>query len=320
MSKVRVMRKFYIIAISLFTLVGCRDSVETPRHTIGFASQVNRSIVEGVEDLRNGEGIKLFGTATLTSGDIIRLFDAEQLYFDTDLYDWNYVNTRYWAPQADHRFYALWPYDTNATFTDEDAKVTINHTADADGADLLYAVASRNLLYNEDYSTVSLSFRHACAALQFSIINASDAVVTNVSNIYLTGVQNKGTFTFDISGTSNWELDGSVVASTDRTTFGGDNLTNLAIDINTKHSLYAGGAVVVPPQEILNTEILLHLEIKKQGNATAEVKDVMLGKLGASAPIEWEAGKKYEYTLTVTENAIVSNVKVVPWIDHYVDL
>ena len=31
-------------------------------------------------------------------------------------------------------------------------------------------------------------------------------------------------------------------------------------------------------------------------------------------------GKKYEYTLTVTENAIVSNVKVVPWIDHYVDL
>ena len=320
MSKVRVMRKFYIIAISLFTLIGCRDSVETPRHTIGFVSQVNRSIVEGVEDLRNGEGVKLFGTATLTSGDIIRLFDAERLYFDTELYDWNYVNTRYWAPQADHRFCAVWPYDTNATFTDEDAKVTINHTADADGADLLYAVASRNLLNNEDYSTVSLSFRHACAALQFSIINASDAIVTNVSNIYLTGVQNKGTFTFGIAGTANWELDGSVVASTDSTTFGGDNLTNLAIDINTKHSLYAGGAVVVPPQEILNTEILLHLEIKKQGNATAEVKDVMLGKLGASAPIEWEVGKKYEYTLTVTENAIVSNVKVVPWIDHYVDL
>ncbi len=320
MSKVRVMRKFYIIAILLFTLVGCRDSVETPRHTIGFVSQVNRSIVEGVENLRNGEGVKLFGTATLTSGDIIRLFDAERLYFDTDLNDWNYVNTRYWAPQADHRFYAVWPYDTNATFSDEEATVTINHTADANGADLLYAVASRNLLNNEDYSTVSLSFRHACAALQFSIINASDAIVTNVSNIYLTGVQNKGSFTFGIAGTANWELDGSVVASTDRTTFGGDNLTNLAIDINTKHSLYAGGAVVVPPQEILNTEILLHLEIKKQGNATAEVKDVMLGKLGASAPIEWEAGKKYEYTLTVTENAIVSNVKVVPWIDHYVDL
>lgn len=56
MSKVRVMRKFYIIAISLFALIGCRDSVETPRHTIGFASQVNRSIVEGVEDLHEGGG------------------------------------------------------------------------------------------------------------------------------------------------------------------------------------------------------------------------------------------------------------------------
>ena len=54
MSKVRVMRKFYIIAISLFALIGCRDSVEAPRHTIGFASQVNRSIVEGVEDLHEG--------------------------------------------------------------------------------------------------------------------------------------------------------------------------------------------------------------------------------------------------------------------------
>ena len=73
--------------------------METPRHTIGFASQVNRSIVEGVEDLHEGGGIKLFGTATLTSGDIIRLFDAERLYFDTDLNDWNYVNTRYWAPK-----------------------------------------------------------------------------------------------------------------------------------------------------------------------------------------------------------------------------
>jgi hypothetical protein len=312
------MRKFYMLATLMFVLAGCDKPVDTPRHKIGFASQMNRSIVEGVDDLKE-KSIKLFGTAIL-DGEVSSLFNGEELYYDSVLGDWDYADTRYWIPQAEHRFFVVWPYQTDCTFSVAESTVVINHTATAAGADLLYTTATRNLAESDDYSAVPLTFRHGCAALQFNIINASDRAISSISNIYLVGLKNKGKFTFGIDGSADWVLNEEVVAATDHTTFGGSDLTNLPIDINTKHPLYADGAILVLPQEILNTDVKLHLEIKKAGSNTVDSKDFELGKLGGSTPIEWEIGKRYEYTMTVTENTIVSNVKVVPWIDHYVDL
>ena len=309
------MRKFYLMAISMFALLGCeRPVVKEPSHEIGFASQTSRSIVEGLEDLYK-DGIKIFGTLDV-DGTIVRLFDAEKLYYDEDLAIWDYKNTRYWTPQLEHRFYALWPYDTTCTFSDSESVVTIdNHTASTNGADLLYTVASRTPIDDNDYSAVSLSFTHACAALQFNIVNASNGVIPSVSNIYLVGLKNKGTFTFGIDGTAEWDLKEEVVAENDHTTYGGrTDLTNLPVDINKKQSLYADGAIVVLPQEIVDTDVKFHLEIG------TEIREFKLGQLGASAPTKWEAGKRYEYTMTITESSIVANVTVVPWNDRYVDL
>lgn len=310
------MRKFYAVAILMFVLVGCNEPVELPHYEIGFVSQVSRAIVESVEGLYNA-GIKIFGTAIPQEGETILLFDAENLSYNDELEDWDYTNTRYWVPQAKHHFCAVWPYATECSFSDTDSKITIEHESGSNGADLLYTTATRNLAENEDYSAVSLSFHHACAALQFSIINASNADVSKVSEIYLVGVKNEGTFTFGVGEEANWELGNSVV--NDYTTFGGKELTNLKVNINTKYSLYEGGAIVVLPQEIQGTNVKFHLKITKQDKSVEE-KTVELGKLGGSTPTKWEAGKRYEYTLTVKENTIVSNVKVVPWVEHYVEL
>ena len=313
------MRKLYLVAILMLAMVGCDDPMEVSGHIIDFASQINRSIIEDLDGLYGEPGIKLFGTATLND-DIIRLFDAEKLYCSTSSNNWEYDNTRYWVPQAEHHFCALWPYGTQCNFSSNDAVVTIdNYTATATGADLLYATATRNLVDSEDYSAVPLTLHHACAALQFNIINASDKVVSLVNNVYLVGLKNKGTFSFGTEVAAGWVLGDSVVAATDYTTYGGATLTNLSIDINAKNSLYEGGAILVLPQDILS-DVKFHLEITKQGNYNPEKKDILLGQLGGSAPTRWETGKRYEYTMTVTENAIVSNVKVIPWVDQYVDL
>lgn len=312
------MQRFFIFAAVALVLIGCNNEMEAPRREIGFLSNVNRSIINEVEQLYSGgEGIKLFGTVSL-DGKIIRLFDAEKLYHSSST-GWVYDNTRYWVPQMEHRFCAIWPYNTNCTFSDNNASVSLNHTTSSNGADLLYAVATRNLAENEDYSPVPITLHHACAALQFSIINASDVEVSSVSDIYLVGLQDKGSFTFGVDGTANWTLSDSVVAATDKTTFGGNDLSNLAININKKNSLYEGGAILVLPQEIANKDVKFHLVFKKS-NANPEEKTIELGKLGGAAPTKWEAGKRYEYTLTVTENKIVSNVNIVPWVEHYVDL
>ena len=304
------MQKVFVVAILLFALLGCEAPMEETYHQIGFASQINRSIVEEVGDLYS-EGVKLFGTATL-NGDVIRLFDAEELYYSSSMGDWEYVNTRYWVPQAKHSFWALWPYTTACTFSEKAGSVTINHTSNATSADLLYSTATRDLTNSEDYSTVPLVLHHACAALEFNVINASDKEITSISNIYLVGLKNMGTFTFGIDGSAAWAVDSSVVTATD--IYGGKSLSDVPVNLNTKHSLYEGGAILVVPQEIGGTDVKFHVAISGSN------KTVSLGNLGSAAPSKWEAGKRYEYTLTIKENEIVSNVKVVPWVDHYVDL
>ena len=308
------MQKIFVVAILLFALLGCEAPMEETYHQIGFASQINRSIVEEVGDLYN-EGVKLFGTATL-NGDVIRLFDAEKLYCSSSMGDWEYVNTRYWVPQAKHSFWALWPYTTACTFSEKAGNVTINHTSNATSADLLYSTATRDLTNSEDYSTVPLVLHHACAALEFNVINASDKEITSISNIYLVGLKNMGTFTFGIDGSAAWAVDSSVVAATDSETYRGrTDLSDVPVNLNTKLSLYEGGAILVVPQEIGGTDVKFHVAISGYPDKT-----VSLGNLGSAAPSKWEAGKRYEYTLTIKENEIVSNVKVVPWVDHYVDL
>ena len=74
------------------------------------------------------------------------------------------------------------------------------------------------------------------------------------------------------------------------------------------------------PQTVYKTPVTLHLEYIKEGDAEYAVRNVELGWLGGTTPTEWKAGEKYEYNLTITENTITTEVRVVDWIDHFVDL
>jgi hypothetical protein len=87
-----------------------------------------------------------------------------------------------------------------------------------------------------------------------------------------------------------------------------------------KHSLYDYGSLLVLPQSVYKTDITLHLEYIKQGDASYAIRDITLGWLGGSTPTEWKAGQRYEYNLTITDNTITTEVRVVDWIDDYVDL
>ncbi len=319
------MRKGLIIGIVIWALVGCGEntqSIEKPLE-IGFASQMSRAIIEGSDDLRNEE-LQLYGTYTL-NGRTVRLFDAERLYYDTQLPGWDYATTQYWISGALYRFCAVSPYIVPCTFSDAEGKMIItNYEGMTEGPDLLYAAVKRDLAGNNDFSTVLLNFRHACAALQFNLINASNQTLTDVCNIRLVGLQNKGNFYFDTSGTASWMLDGSTVSPTVLTQpFAGACTLpegGLPVNLNIKHSLYDNGAILVLPQTIYKTDVTLHLEYIKNGDAVYAIRNIELGKLGGVTPTEWKAGEKYEYTLTITDNTITTEVKVVDWVDHYVDL
>jgi hypothetical protein len=316
------MRKVLTIVLALLVLVGCENTkpIESDG-AISFASQYNRSLIDSDADLRE-QDIKLFGAYTL-DGRTARLFDAERLYYNAELPGWDYDNTQYWIAKANYRFCAVYPYNAPCTFNDAEGKVTIaNYEGSTGGPDVLYASAKRDLAESYDVSTVPLHFRHACAAVQFNLINASNATLTDVRNIRLVGLHNRGNFSFDTEGTAEWEFDGTVVESYSQAFGGACTLPNggLPVNLNVKHSLYDGGALLVLPQTIYKTPVTLHLEYIKQGDAEYAIRNIELGWLGGLTPTEWKPGEKYEYDLTITDNTITFEVNVVDWIDHYVDL
>lgn len=318
------MRKVLTILAAMLVLSGCDHSepIDYSRK-IGFASQVNRSVVEDITDLQQQE-IKLFGAYTLDGG-TARVFDAERLYYDATLPGWDYAIPQYWIMNAAYRFCAVSPYNVPCTFSDETGEVTIGgYVGSTGGADILYASAERDLYGNEDYSTVPLHFRHACAGVQFNLVNASSNVLKDVRNIRLVGLQNRGNFTFDSQGSAAWVLDGSTIGESDsEQPFGGMCTLpdgGLPVNLNVKHPLYDEKVLMVLPQTIYKTPVTLHLEYIKEGDAEYAVRNIELGWLGGVTPTEWKSGEKYEYNLTITDNTITFEVIVVDWVDNFVDL
>lgn len=318
------MRKVLIVLLTMLVLSGCSDSKPIgDLRKIGFASQVNRSIVENIGDLQQQE-IKLYGAYTL-DGRTARVFDAERLYYDSSLPGWDYAIPQYWIMNAAYRFCAISPNNVPCDFSDEVGEVVISgYRSSTGGVDLLYASAERDLKDNEDYSTVPLHFRHACAGVQFNLINASSNVLRDVRNIRLVGLQNCGNFTFDSQGTAEWALDGTTIGADDYAQpFGGICTLpdgGLPVNLNVRHPLYDEKVLMVLPQTIYKTPVTLHLEYIKEGDAEYAVRDIKLGWLGGSTPTEWKSGEKYEYNLTITDNTITFEVIVVDWIDNFVDL
>lgn len=317
------MRRFFAIALMALTLVACeRDIPTTPSREISFASELGRSMVNGVEGLR-AQQISLFASYSYDGGSA-RVFDAERLYYNAAIPAWDYDHPQYWLMGAYYRFCAISPYTVRATYADSGELTVSGYESYTGASDLLYAAAVRDLSNVEDFSTVNLHFRHACAGVQFSIVNGSSSVLTDVRNIRIVGIHNKGDFSFRADGTSMWNFTGAVLpAESEEYPFAGVCALpegGLPVNIAVEHPLYDSGAVLVLPQTIYKSAATLHLEYKKKDDTEYAVRNIELGMLGGSTPTEWKAGELYKYKLNITDNTITAEVKVVDWIDNYVDL
>lgn len=317
------MRKILAIALIVMVAIGCGKEHQTlgPQQ-IGFASQISRSLIDSPEVLCTQQ-ISLYGSYTF-DGRSARVFDGERLYYDSQISAWDYNNTQYWIMGAYYRFSAVCPYSVSCTYTDSGEVVIPSYSSYTDGSDILYAYQVRDLAVAEDYSEVPLSFHHACAAVKFSIVNGSSSVLTDVRNIRLVGLHNKGDFRIGADGTAGWTLDSSTVpAVSEEHPFAGVCTLpsgGLPVNISVDYSLYDNGAVVVLPQSIYKSGVTLHLEYKKVGDSAYAVRDIELGMLGGTTPTEWKAGEVYKYKLNITDNTITAEVTVVDWIDNFVDL
>ena len=317
------MRKFLAIALVVMAAIGCgKESISSRPQKIGFDSQISRALIDSPEALCTQQ-IRLFGSYTF-DGSGAPVFDGERLYYDSQIEAWDYNNTQYWIMGAYYHFRAVCPYSVACTYTDSGEVVIPSYSSYTEGSDILYAHQVRDLSVAEDYSAVPLHFRHACSAVKFSIVNGSSSVLTDVRNIRLVGLHNRGEFRIGADGTAAWTLDSSTVpAVSEEHPFAGVCTLpsgGLPVNISVDYSLYDTGAVVVLPQSIYKSGVTLHLEYKKVGDSAYAVRDIELGMLGGTTPTEWKAGEVYKYKLNITDNTITAEVTVVDWIDNFVDL
>lgn len=326
------MRRLFNIAVAIafvITLHSCNRGEERGgAPAILFRSAVEQSrggLVESVSDMHE-RGISIMGAIESGNGNKSLLFDHEHLAYDESL-GWHYGTARYWMRGMKYHFTAIYPYnDSDYSYDTASGTVTcLGYNAGERhlNTDLMYAVAERDLSdmnATPDYSAVELPFEHACSAVEFRLRNSSNATITAVTDVSLVGVCAEGDFSLSAAGVPTWSIDTSNRV-TNHDTFGGVcTLPAGGLPVNTEyyHSIYDSKVLTMLPQRISKSGATLHFNIRIEGSSTVFPHEVNLGNI-ASTP-QWDAGTRYIYNLTLTDETITFEVSVVDWIEDFIEL
>lgn len=325
------MRKIFdilIVAILLSSVVSCdtdKPKVDLPE--IAFRSNIEQSrggLVESEADIRD-RGISLMGSV-VSGGVRYMLIDHAHLAYDA-VNGWSYGTPCYWARGGKYHFLAIYPYDDNDYDYDmTDGSVTfVGYNAGTKhlNTDFLYTVATRdlsNLNVEPDYSAVELPFKHACSAVEFRLRNSSNAKVVAITDVALTNICAEGDFHLSANGTATWSID-TDNRVTDHDTFGGIcTLPAGGLPVNTSyyHSLYDSQTLTMLPQRVWKSGITLSFNVRIEGSSTVFPHEIDLGNI--SSVTDWSAGKRYVYSLTLTDETITFDATVVDWIEDFIEL
>ena len=219
---------------------------------------------------------------------------------------WTYTGgTQYWLPGYTYNFHALYPStlpDENVTIT-ADGTITVK-SFDCSGTgtnavDLM--TASRLAMNGTAAEQVAFTFFHELARVKFTV--KSENAVATIKSFKVYGVKYKGTLSKNDQG-STW--DQTTICSTDDTPFVGETF-----EFNTTNGWekdMLGDMLLIPDSDLTNA----HVEIayRYQGETTDRTYVV---DLNTSTISQWEAGKSYNYTLTIKGGTLSITVNVVDW-------
>lgn len=231
------------------------------------------------------------------------LFDGETVHSP----GWNYDGgTRYWVP-GNWNFHAIHPkaaLDGKVAFDNGTFTVT-GFDASATGTeavDLMTATASEEYTEEENPPTsVGLAFHHELARVNVVIKTENTVATVNAFKIY--GVDYKGKLTKGT--TTQWSK--ITTCTAEETPF------KLAtpFTFNTTNGFeksMLGDLLLIPDTDLTGAgiDIAYHYE-GETADRTSTVS------LKTSTTTRWEAGKRYNYTLTIKGGTLTINVTVADW-------
>ena len=279
---------------------------------------LSRSGNENVTDLSKLQEFKV--TATI---------DGQSNYFTNMLVSkassgstWNTEHTYYW-PKYDLGFYAYAPTNIGGVSINDAGKKIADFTPDKDvnqQIDLLVAYNTGNRTDNE-LSGVALNFKHALSQIDVQAKCSNPNIEIVVKSIRFVNVKTKGSFTYPAQTTTAgngttlagcWDLGNEVSSGADyKASFGQGQevtLTNSPKSINPSNNNF----MLIPQQlakwEKTSRETGAYIAVLcRISSKDGEQKTILYPESGDNAakfgsiivPIDtnWEAGKKYTYTL-----------------------
>ena len=300
----------------------------------------SNSLVSSSADLQ-AYPISIIANASI-DGTNYSVFNNDRLYYADQI--WNYDVIRYWIPGAKYLFTAFAPYvqisgsgseytlsngeaslsiaDGIPTLTITDyntGKFTSGGTVyDARTEDLLAAHYIRDNTDSKDYSAVPLNLEHLLSCVSFSIRNTTNDDVVRVTDISLAGLMVKSDITINTSSVIITPKDeAGSISSSDRTpSAGATAFLPKGMSEDDFKPLFDCEILTLLPQTLYKQNIILSFTAHKTSGSSEY--SFNLGNVESLR--EWKAGKKYNYSISITSTDILFQVAEVSWIEHDVEL
>lgn len=278
---------------------------------------LSRSGNENVTDLSKLREFKVTATIAGQSN-----YFTDMMVNKTPTSTWNTQHTYYW-PSYELGFYAYAPTDISGVSINKDGKKIADFAPDKDvnqQIDLLVAYNTGNRTDNE-LSGVALNFKHALSQIDVQAKCSNPNIEIVVKSIRFVNVKTKGSFTYPAQTTTAGNLDGCWAPGGDLS--GGadykasfEQSKEVTLESNPKSINSSKNNFMLIPQKLTkwvkntattgayiavlcrisskdgNTKTQLYPELASGGDNAAKFGSIIV-------PIDtnWEAGKKYTYTL-----------------------
>ena len=183
--------------------------------------------------------------------------------------------------------------------------------------DFCYAAHVRSMDEQNPYRPVELQMQHLFAAIQFNIINLIPDRSITLTSLSVSGLSNNGSVVIRRDGTLGNDM------TTDEGTGKSYSSPTWPLKYNKSHNAFAyqgatggskigkDGCILVWPHDSSKLQkAVATLDTDRLGTATTDVIDLFI----KDRIEQWQAGRKYIYTIEIADNRISFSAKVVPWV------
>ena len=295
----------------------------------------SKALINSTEDLQSCP-VSILANAAVGEN-VYSTFQNDKLFYENGA--WTYGPTKYWIYEAKYFFAAFAPFASgdaanklsngSVSFSDYDNNPVLaisgyntiqRNPNDSRTEDLLVAHSVRDNTSSDDYSTVALDFKHILSSVSFRIRNTTNNNIVEIRDIKLSGLLYKCDIVLNTSSVAMQISDETGQAvSADRIGTSQNPFLPKGMSEADYKLLFDCEILTLLPQTLYeNDDIKLTFKVHTASNTNGT--DYML-KLGNIETLrKWEAGKKYDYSISITSTDILFQVSEVPWIEHDVEL